>query len=108
MFIINDKNNKMILTKGDNATFQVKLADLNGKEVKKTGTFVFTLRENPDSATYKITKTCTDGKFAIIPSDTSSLTAGLYCYDVQFTDNDNNVSTVIPNSFFELRQEITR
>ena len=105
MFSI-DNQKKIVLTKGDDAILRVHV--FNGdKEIYIDGTVKFTVRATPDTQQYLFQKTSTDGYIEIDSSDTSTANCGLYCYDVQYTDENDKVSTII-KSFFEITAEITK
>lgn len=105
-----DKHNKIFLTKGDNAELDVRIFDLEGKEVEITEDDVITLtvRKTAASQDASIQLTAYLNTIYFEPSDTSSLASGLYVYDVQYTNADGEISTIIPTSYFELLEEVTR
>lgn len=108
MFVI-EKNNKILLTKGDTATMLVEIYDLNNEkyEIQSTDVITMTVKKN-GAATASLTKTATTDHFIIInPSDTTNLTPGLYVYDVQITTDNDAVYTIVPTSFFELLGEVS-
>lgn len=101
-------DNKMILTKGDSATFKVTIMKNDGLPYTLQSGDVLTLKvkQTPTSATTAISKTAdSTAQFAIEPSDTSSLTPGLYVYDVQLVSG-SDVYTVIPMNYLDLMEEI--
>lgn len=107
MFII-QKDKKIILTKGDTASIFIQVVDLEGKEysIKSDDVITLTVRKTP-SSNISIEKVAThDHYFVIEPADTNNLDTGLYVYDVQLVTNDN-VYTIVPMSYFEIRNEVT-
>lgn len=108
MFVI-QKDKKIILTKGDTATIYVQVIDLEGKEyeIKDSDVVTMTVRKTPNSATSIVKEATPDHYIVFGPEDTSDLKAGLYVYDVQI-NIDGNIYTIVPQSYFELRNEITR
>ncbi len=111
MFVI-DKSKKIILTKGDTASIYVQIVDLEGKEYKiqPEDVITMTVRKTP-SSDVSIEKIATEDHYIVLkPEDTKDLKSGLYVYDVQIHvggDYDNTY-TIVPQSYFELRNEITR
>lgn len=99
----------MKLTKGDSASIRLNVVDSDGKEraYTSTDTIVMTVRKTPSSPV-AFTKTAVENQIAIEPSDTSSLSTGTYLYDIQLTTVDGNVFTIVPQSIFELTEEITQ
>lgn len=108
MFKLDTKTNKIVITKGDNATFSISIVDAFDNEVQLAADDVitFTVRKNTSSQAL-ITKTAENGMFSLIPTDTKTLSTGYYRYDIQLTTNDSKIYTIIPNSIFEIREEIT-
>lgn len=109
MFQINKKTNKILLTKGDNASFKVNVIEANGqiRQLFDDDTITLTVRKTADSE-IAFTKTADKGVINIVPKDTKSLTAGTYVYDIQLTTFGGNIYTVIPISYFEIEQEVTQ
>lgn len=110
MFVI-DKYNKIKLTKGDTASMYIEVYDLDNKPyvIKSTDIVTLTVRKNASSATAALSKTMSADHYIVInAADTSSLTTGLYIYDVQLTTAEGYVYTIIPTNYFELSTEVTR
>ena len=109
MFQINKKTNKILLTKGDNASFKVNIIEANGqiRQLFDDDTITLTVRKTADSD-IAFTKTAENGVINIFPTDTKSLTAGTYVYDIQLTTFGGNIYTIIPISYFEIEQEVTQ
>lgn len=109
MFQINKKTNKILLTKGDNASFKVNIIEANGqiRQLFDDDTITLTVRKTADSD-IAFTKTAVKGVIDIVPTDTKSLTAGTYVYDIQLTTFGGNIYTIIPISYFEIEQEVTQ
>ncbi len=110
MFKINEKTNKIYLTKGDNASLKVKVYDNSGqeRELFADDTITLTVRKTADSNTVSFTKTAVDGVIDFLPDDTKSLASGLYCYDIQLTTFGGKIYTIVPISPFEVGQEVTK
>lgn len=109
MFII-EKHNKILLTKGDNAEFDIRVYNKDGKEVEiqEGDKLVMTVRKNAAAADKSFDVEAYVNTFYIEPEHTNSLASGLYVYDVQYTNVNGEVSTIIPTSYFELLEEVTR
>lgn len=109
MFKINEKTNKIYLTKGDNAQLKVKVFDNAGKERQlfDDDTITLTVRKTADSAV-ALTKTANKGVIDFIPDDTNSLAVGTYIYDIQLTTFGGKIYTIVPIANFEIGQEITK
>lgn len=107
MFVIN-RDKKIILTKGDTATIHVAVQTLDGKpyDIKPTDVITMSVRKTPNSEIGFSKEADSDHIITISSSDTSSLNAGLYVYDVQLL-SDGSVFTIVPMRFFELRDEVT-
>ena len=103
----------MGLTKGDTARLTVEIKDDNNYSYScVTGdTLVLSVKQLMSDTTYVFQKSVTDfingNIIAIVPTDTSSLSAGTYYFDVQLTLADGDVYTVIGTSKFELLEGVT-
>lgn len=109
MFII-QPDNRIQLTKGDTATMLVEAYDLDNikYEFKESDIITLRVKETQNSESTSINKTADkDHIITFSPSDTSSLTPGLYVYDVQVKTEEGNVYTIIPLNFFEILCEIS-
>ena len=109
MFRINQKTHKISLTKGDNASFKVNIIEANGqiRQLFDDDIITLTVRKTANSDV-AFTKTAENGVINLVPTDTKSLAAGTYVYDIQLTTFGGNVYTIIPISYFEIGQEVTQ
>lgn len=108
MFVI-DKHNKILLTKGDSASIKIEVVTCDDKPyiIKPTDVIVMTVKRSAEAAA-AITKVANSThNITFTPTDTNHLTPGLYLYDIQLTDENNQVFTIVPTSFFELCEEIS-
>ena len=107
MFTI-DKKNKIFLTAGDNAELEICVFDITGAEIKITSDdkIVLTVRQTPNEPAI-FSKEADGRTIYFMPSDTKDMIPGLYVYDVQFTNSDHEINTII-TSFFEIGAEITK
>ena len=109
MFRINQKTHKISLTKGDNASFKVNIIEANGqiRQLFDDDTITLTVRKTANSDV-AFTKPAENGVINLVPTDTKSLAAGTYVYDIQLTTFGGNIYTIIPISYFEIQQEVTQ
>lgn len=111
MFVI-QKDKKIIITKGDTASIFVQIVDLENKEyeIQPEDVITMTVRKTANSEV-SISKVATPDHYLVIePDDTKDLKTGLYIYDVQLKigGRDDAIYTIVPQSFFEIRNEVTR
>ncbi len=108
MFIIDEVSKKIILTRGDTASMLISVKTLDGSDYPLAAGDIITLtmRKAPNTE-IAMQKVADENHYiTIAPEDTSSLDTGLYIYDVQLRQGDN-IYTIVPLSFFELRSEVT-
>lgn len=104
------KNNRIYITRGDTGTLQLSLESVNNTVVKieEGDTIKLTVKRLASDTTNLIQLTADEsGQFAISPEDTKQLNAGVYVYDVQL-NRQGNIYTVIPQNYFEIKEEVTR
>ena len=104
------KNNRIYITRGDTATLQLGLETINNSKasIEDGDTIVMTVKKLASDTEPLIQLTADEsGQFAIGPEDTKQLNAGVYMYDVQLT-RDGNIYTVIPQNYFEIKEEVTQ
>lgn len=107
-------NNNIYLTRGD--TLSIVLSIVNGNNQKislvsgdKIHFTVKTSTNTVDKILQKIITSFVDGN-AIIelsPNDTKDLEYLEYVYDIQLTQSDGNVTTIIEPSLFVIGREVT-
>ena len=108
---INGEDISMI--RGDTESLTVSITeDGEAKDFVDGDTVYFTVKANKETTTKTLQKTVTsftDGAavIEIAHADTSSLTVGIYDYDIQATFADGTVKTVIGPAYFELLPEVT-
>lgn len=107
MFTI-DKKNKIYLIAGDNAELEVCVFDMTGAEIEVTSEdkIVLSVRQTPNEPVI-FSKEADGRTIYFMPSDTKELEPGLYVYDIQFTNSDHEINTIV-TSFFEIGAEITK
>ena len=103
------KMNKIFLTKGDSCQIEVRVFDLEGNEVeiKDTDEIVLTVRKTENDSAISLAKPAILNTIYIDPDDTKLLSSGTYVYDIQLKSG-NEIQTIIPVSYFQLGEEITR
>lgn len=107
-YVYNRQKNKIYLTAGDNAELEICVFDITGAEIKVTSDdkIVLTVRQTPNEPAI-FSKEADGRTIYFMPSDTKDMIPGLYVYDVQFTNSDHEINTII-TSFFEIGAEITK
>lgn len=109
MFIIDEVSKKIILTRGDTASMLISVKTLDGSDYPLAAGDIITLtvRKTPNSE-IAVQKVADENHYITIsPEDTNNLNSGLYIYQVQLQEGDN-IYTIIPTSFFELREDLVR
>lgn len=109
------RNKKIYMVRGDSESFTVRLRDKKTKEYKDfvTGdTVYFTVKKtinDTDKELQKIATIFDEGKavFEILPEDTKEMAYGDYVYDVQLTDTDGRIRTILKYNTFTLEGEVT-
>ena len=103
----------MSMYKGNTASFKVS-SEIGGVDTPLvTGdTVYFTVKKSTSATTKILQKIITsfiDGEAVISldASDTSSLTAGNYVYDIQINFASGDVKTIIDPSEFKLKERVT-
>jgi len=110
-------NKNITMVKGDTLGFIFTLEDINGTdEVFDLTTCYFSCKTTPnDTSTYVFQKALNDGitkvddnqyQVRVAPSDTYSLTAGDYYYDLQI-GIDSDILTVM-KGVLRIEQDVTR
>ena len=98
MFSIDEKNN-INLTRGDTCMFNIDLVDSEGTPyiTHEGDTMRFAMAKNYGSNEILVNKDIPVNTllFKLDPSDTKSLGFGTYVYDIQYTDYEGNVFTII-------------
>lgn len=96
------------MTRGDTETLTVSIKD---GAFASGDTVYFTVRPKVCApiVLQKIATTFTDGKaeFLIDPADTEGLPFGSYVYDIQWTQADGTVITIVKPSILAITEEVT-
>lgn len=102
-------NNTIKLTRGDTAYLPVSIT-LDDEEymLKSDDTLTLTIKKYVNDDSFVLQKIINgENTFHIEPSDTSSLSFGLYKYDIQLNRANGDTHTIIDVSDFEILQEVT-
>ena len=96
------------MTRGDTESLTVSVKD---RPFEAGDTVYFTVRSKVCApiVLQKIATEFMDGKaqFSIAPADTEGLPFGNYVYDVQWTQADGTVITIVKPAVFALTEEVT-
>lgn len=105
---------KYEIVRGDSDIITISMENELGVQIPFSSgdTVRFTVKSNDSTETKILQKSVTSfssGKAIvnILPTDTSSLSYGVYYYDVQWTRADGYKKTIVPKSTFIIQPEIT-
>ncbi len=115
-------NNKISITRGDSAYFEVEIKQLIQEELSdymlhEGDTVKAQVRTEPNVGDLLIDASLDNGKlyfddgtiiWHIIPADTKNLDVGTYWYDVELDTADGDVFTFIKNTTFKVTDEVTK
>lgn len=103
-------DSRISLTRGDTHAVTVRLAYDDGTpyELAEGDVLDLTVRRRLSSEAAVVRKTGASPLFTFAPSDTRDLAPGTYVYDVQLTQADGTVTTVVGPSDFVLGGDVTR
>ena len=102
-------NNNISITRGDSAIFAltVKKADGEPYKISEGDTVIFTVKKSTLDDKIITQKKVVKGVITLNPDDTKNLEYRTYYYDVELTQADGFVSTVISPHKFIVEQEVT-
>lgn len=102
-------NNNISITRGDSAIFAlaIKKADGSPYKIAEGDTVIFTIKKSTFDTKIITQKKVVNGVVRLNPDDTKGLEYGTYYYDVELTQADGFVSTVISPHKFIVEQEVT-
>lgn len=93
-------------TRGDTFNRTIKFTDASGALDITGSTVVFSIKKQVDDATPYFTKTFTisnptegEAVLTITATESKSFEIGTYVYDIQWTDSNGNVKTVLKGNF---------
>lgn len=106
---MNNINNTIEFVRGDSQIFKIDITDGGGNEYEwQDGDYaIFTVKKSYSDERIVIQKIMKTNMFKLEPSDTSNLNIGNYDYDIQLTQADGTVTTIISCSQFTLLPEVT-
>lgn len=100
--------NDVTVTRGDTLHLEISLQDQDGQEyiLQDGDKLVFTLKKNVNTKEIVLQKDIIANKFTISHMDTAILSYGTYVYDIQLTQSNGDVTTVIKPSKFIITEEV--
>lgn len=102
-------DNLIEFVRGDSQIFTIDITDEEGNEYEwQDGDFaIFTVKQNYKQERVLLKKAMTTPMFKLEPEDTKSMEIGSYDYDIQLTQEDGTVTTIVPLNRFTLLPEVT-
>lgn len=96
------------IIRGDTVHLEVKITDQNENEyqLQEDDKLVFTLKKNCSTKDILIQKNIDLSSFTLSHDETKNLSYGTYVYDVQLTQSNGDVTTVIPPDKFIVKEEV--
>lgn len=101
-----EDDNRVILTRGDSAAFDVEIETDSGEKYTPVESDVITFTMKKDSKTSEVLIRKTGTTIIFNPEDTNKFKYGNYLYDVTLTTASGGVYTIIPPTEFILSDEI--
>ena len=100
--------NDISFTRGDTKIFEINIEHSDGSpyEVQADDKLVLTVKKSTADEEIVLQKMFQDNQIVIEHDDTKSLACMTYVYDVQLTQNNGYVSTVIKPSKFIIESEV--
>lgn len=98
-----------MITQGDTAGFNVSIRTKNGNQyiLSNDDVIRMVVRKKANSEVL-IEKTAdSNGVIQFVPVDTKTLATGIYVYDIELVSGEI-VNTIIPLSYFEICQEVSK
>ena len=96
------------IIRGDTVHLEVKITDQNENEyqLQEDDKLVFTLKKNCSTKDILIQKNIDLSSFTLSHDETKNLSYGTYVYDVQLTQSNGDVTTVIPPDKFIVKDAV--
>lgn len=103
------EENTIHLTRGDSAVLLLKIRrdDETEYELQAGDSVLFTVKNSVYDTAVIMQKKLTDGAIKLNPDDTKNLQYGTYYYDVELTQSDGFVATVIGPQKLIIEPEVT-
>lgn len=110
--LINGTNLKMIRGDSESITLKIEHSDSTPYDFQAGDIVYFTVKQRANTKEIILQKILThfpdnQAIIEINPEDTSELAFRKYVYDIQLTQADGRVKTVVPMSMFEILEEVT-
>ena len=108
--MVNVKNNRITMTRGDTCRIKISLADdAGGEYIPKEGDEIrFAAKKTYSDPEPLIFKTVPHDTMTleIAPEDTKPLEFGTYVYDIQITFADGTVNTFVTKAQLKIEEEV--
>ncbi len=100
--------NDISITRGDTLNLEIKLTDQNGDDyvLQEGDELVFTLKKDVYTQEILLQKNISGNRLTITHIETQTMKYGTYVYDVQLTQSNGDVTTVIKPSKFIITEEV--
>lgn len=101
--------NEIILTRGDTLHLEVNITNQETGEpyeLQPDDKLEFTLKKSTICEDILIKKEITSDRFTISHNETKNLSYGVYWYDIQLTQANGDVTTIIGPSKFKVTEEV--
>lgn len=100
--------NDIKIIRGDTSRFEVEVLDKTGEKynLQEEDELVFTVKKNTSTDITILKKQILGDTFTLTHDDTKKLDYGKYVYDIQLTQSNGDVTTVIQPSIFEIMPEV--
>lgn len=100
--------NDIGIIRGDTTRFEIEILDQKGDPytLQSGDQLVFTVKKNTSTSLIILQKNISGETFTISHEDTANLDYGKYVYDIQLTQANGDVTTVIQPSVFEIMPEV--
>lgn len=100
--------NAIELTRGDTAHFEIEIVDQNGDlyELQPEDQLMFTVKKSVYDKNIVLQKRIEKKQFTITHEDSAGLAYGSYVYDIQLTQANGDVTTIVKPSDFKVTEEV--
>lgn len=100
--------NDIELTRGDTLHLEVEITNQNGEpyELEEGDKLEFTLKKNTTTEEFILKRQLSSNQFTISHEETKEMNYGTYVYDVQLTQENGDVTTIIKPSKFKITEEV--
>ncbi len=100
--------NDIELTRGDTLHLEIEITNQDGEkyELNIGDKLEFTLKRNTTTEEIIFKKQLSSNQFTISHEETKKMNYGTYVYDVQLTQENGDVTTIIKPSKFKVTEEV--